>query len=437
MPLPTDSRPVTPGDAVLERIATLDTSATGLGSIAAIDPEWASRRNLNGPFINMTVLVKDSIDIAGLSTTGGSLALVDSVPATDSTAVENLRAAGIGVVGKTHLQELCGWVTFAAPSGYSAVGGLPRNPHGHRFPTGGSSSGSAVAAAAGLATITIGTDTGGSIITPAVNCSVYGLRPSTGLISTRGAMPITPAQDTVGPMGRRVVDIAAGLGALVGADPLHYLRSLNTGTLEGLKVGLAISGTDRNSGQAWTSASSTLVRAGAELQPLTVELPVDGVGDMLVPAYDFRLSIQEYFDGLPAGAPIRTFDELYEHYRTASPSEQPFGIENIERSARVNLDTDRGLRNRLWTAEHDRARSILDQAHDRFGVSAIVFPGPQAAYLSSKAGYPAIALPAGQCADGRPFGISVVATNSGEEQLLLDIAASWEAHAEPPLPTFP
>lgn len=413
-------------DPVLDRISAVDTGPYGLGATAALDPAWRERRTVDGPLADITVLVKDSIDVAGLPTTGGSRALVESIPARDADAIASLRAAGAGILGKTHLQELCGWVTFASPSGWSELGRLPRNPHGHLFPVGGSSSGSGVAAAAGLSTVTIGTDTGGSILSPSVENGVFGIRPSTGLVSTHGHMPVTHAQDTSGPLGRRVRDIAAVLGAMSGGSALRYVEALDSTALAGARIGLALAAVDDDARDLWADTVGALQEAGADVVPLGVRLQTDGVGDPLVPAYDFRTTIGDYFDGLPSDAPVRSFEQLYRHYSDSDARQQPYGIGNIELSSRLDVDLHRSTRDALWAREHDDARRVLDGLHAR-GIEAVLFPHAAAAYLASKAGYPAIALPAGMRDGGRPFGVTLASTVPLGEQRLLDLAASWEA----------
>ncbi|MDQ1111623.1 amidase [Microbacterium testaceum] len=423
-------------DPVLARIRSLDTAPTGFGAVATVDEQWKTRAaaaptpGLEG----VTVLVKDSIDVAGLPTTAGSRALAESVPDRDADIIANLRRAGAGIVGKTNLQELCGWVTFAAPGGYSARGGSPRNPRGHRFPTGGSSSGSAAAAAAGLVDATIGTDTGGSILVPAANCGVYGLRPTVGLLSRRGALPITLAQDTPGPLALRVAHLAAALGGMRPDDHRRYHDALRVDRLAGARIALCLAGPEADAQTAWADAVATLLTAGVDLRPATTAIPVDGPSDLLVPAFDFRDSVGEYFDALPAGSPVRDFDTLYAHYRDATPDEQPYGIDNIEASARVDLRADRALRNRLRADEYDAAQRVLEHLREIDGVDAVLFPGPLATFLASKSGHPAVALPAGTLPGGRPFALSLLATRPDDEQYLLDLAASWE-HLNGPTPS--
>ena len=166
------------------------------------------------------MLVKDNLDVAGMPTTAGSVALERSIPDRDSPVVAKLRAAGAVLLGKLNLSEFANFLTNGMPSGYSSLGGQVLNPYNADItPSGSSSSGSGAAAAAGLAAITIGTETSGSIVSPSAAQGIVGLRPTIGLVSRTGILPISATQDTAGPMTRTVADAAAELGAIAGKDP--------------------------------------------------------------------------------------------------------------------------------------------------------------------------------------------------------------------------
>ena len=165
------------------------------------------------------MLVKDNLDAAGMPTTAGSVALERSIPDRDSPVVAKLRAAGAILLGKLNLSEFANFLTNGMPSGYSSLGGQVLNPYNADITPSGSSSGSGAAAAAGLAAITIGTETSGSIVSPAAAQGIVGLRPTIGLVSRTGILPISATQDTAGPMTRTVADAAAELGAIAGKDP--------------------------------------------------------------------------------------------------------------------------------------------------------------------------------------------------------------------------
>ena len=194
----------------------LETNPDAVADAARLDAERSTGR-VRGPLHGMPVLIKDNVDTAApLHTTGGSYALKGTSPPRDAAVVEHLRAAGLVVLGKTNLSEWANYRSTHSISGWSAVGGLTRNPHDRSRSAGGSSSGSGAAVAAGLASFAVGTETDGSIICPAAFCGVVGLKPTLGLVPTTGVIPIARSQDVVGPMTRTVRDAALLLAAMIG-----------------------------------------------------------------------------------------------------------------------------------------------------------------------------------------------------------------------------
>src|SRR5881296_4452380 len=249
-------------ESFLQRVATYDRSGPRLNAVLEVNPqageiaealdrERASGR-IRGPLHGIPVLLKDNVATADrLHTSAGSLALRESVAPRDAFLVTRLREGGAVILGKANMTEWANFMTTSMPAGYSSRGGQVVNPYDPALSPGGSSSGSAVAVAANLCTVAVGTETSGSILSPANQNSIVGIKPTLGLISRSGIVPIAASQDTAGPLARTVADAAALLGVLAGADPgdratrasrAHarpdYTASLDPRGLEGARVGV-------------------------------------------------------------------------------------------------------------------------------------------------------------------------------------------------------
>lgn len=251
---------------MLERIAETDSGDLGLHTVIALCPDALetaesldaerARGELRGPLHGIPVLVKDNVDTVGAEgTTAGSLALSFTRPLADATVVQRLRAAGLVVLAKANLSEWANFRSTRSSSGWSATGGQCLNPHALDRSPGGSSSGSGAGVAAGLAPLAVGTETDGSILCPAALNGVVGIKPTVGLTSRTGVVPISSSQDTVGPLARCVADAAALLGVLAGgasgADPLDeatmnrpaglpadYMGCCRADGLDGARIGV-------------------------------------------------------------------------------------------------------------------------------------------------------------------------------------------------------
>jgi len=288
---------VTPSKLVelsLQRIARFDHAGLGLRAVIEINSEALAvaaqldQQGLRGPLHGLPILIKDNIDTAdAMHTSAGSLAMLDTKPQRDAFIVQRLREAGMVLLGKTNLSE---WANIRSPnstSGWSARGGLTRNPHRLTHNASGSSSGSAAAVAAGYVAAAIGTETNGSIVSPASACGIVGMKPTVGLVSRTGIIPITHWQDTAGPMTRTVRDAAMLLNVLAGSDAsdvqtgeadtrkaIDYTADLRAGALKGKQLGLlrAQSGTHPEVLRLLDQAVMALKDAGAIIVG-PVELP--------------------------------------------------------------------------------------------------------------------------------------------------------------------
>lgn len=438
--------------ACLDRIAALDATGPSLGAIRALNPavhaeaaaadEARARGAADRPLLGIPVLLKDNIDVAGMPTTAGSVALASSCPARDAALVTGLRAAGAVVLGKTNLTELANFLAEGMPGGYSSLGGQVLNPYDLSESPSGSSSGSAVAAAIGFAPLTVGTETSGSILSPAAANSVVGVKPTVGLISRRGVVPIAACQDTAGPMARTVADAAIMLGALTGVDrddpataanPLaghDFTRDLRPDALRGARIGVVCDqvppdSTDRRT--LWDAAVAVLRRLGATLVP--VDLDTGEGFDSTVLTYEFKRDLNAYLAGLPAGAPMRTLADVIAHNEAHAPVALKFG--QARACAAEAMDLSPGSAD---TARHDadRARDLtdsrdrLDRVMAEHDVTALLFAGIGGASIGAKAGYPSISVPAGyRAANRRPFAMSFLGT-AWSEPTLIGYACAYE-----------
>lgn len=435
----------------VDRIKLLNSTGPSLNAVRSINPNWLKEAQLSdqarkegkhrGPMQGIPILLKDNIDVKGMPTTGGSLALVDSYPDEDAPLVKSLREAGAIILGKVNMHELAGWVTFGSPESYSSLGGMVRNPYDASLSPGASSSGSAVAAAMALSTVTIGTDTGGSIMNPTAIQSLAGIRPTVGLISRTGLIPISSSQDTAGPMGRSVTDIAIALTAMTtGVDALDsktynsgsyddvdYTQYLSVNSLKGARIGIPIVNVTGDKKLLWDAALKKLEEQGASLVNIPLDMSNTGVGDMFIYTYEFKEGMQKYLDHLPAEAPIKTVSELAQYYREHPDTMLKFGADNLFNSEKVDLENDQSKATKIRQNELTNSKDVIDRLTDIYDVDTFVFPDGNSVAMSQKSAYPAVGVPAGYQASSRnPFGISFLGNAAYTESKLLGYAYAYE-----------
>jgi amidase len=370
----------------------------GLHAVIAVSPD-AERQagasdagraagRVRGPLEGIPVLVKDNIAVAGQPATAGSPALADAESG-DAFLVTGLRACGAVILGKANLSEWANIRSTQSSSGWSTLGGQTVNPHGPGRNPSGSSSGSAVAVAAGLAPVAVGTETNGSIVSPASACGVVGLKPTLGLISRSGIVPISSAQDTAGPMTSCVADAAALLGALAGADPADpvtaaaagrpadYTAFLDPGALSGARLGVWRDGssTARPSTAAVLDAAVERMRAaGAEvIDPVTLPGVAD-VSDVELPAllHEFKHDLNAYLAALPGEHPATLAELIDFNVAMGDRVLAVFGQDLLERAEETSGDlTDPGYVSARGTASR-LAHAGLDGALNSHRLDAVV-----------------------------------------------------------------
>ena len=454
-------------DRYLARIEALDRRGPALRAVIEVNPDARAiaarldeeRRagKTRGPLHGIPLLLKDNIDTADrMETTAGSLALEGSPPPRDAGVAARLREAGAVLLGKTNLSEWANLRSSRSTSGWSARGGLTRNPYALDRNTSGSSSGSAAAAAANLCAAAIGTETDGSIVSPASICGLVGLKPTVGLVSRAGIIPLSHTQDTAGPMTRTVADAALLLGALAGADPrdpatagqpprADYLAALDKDGLRGRRLGVvrSFTGIPQPALAIFDAAVADLRRLGAVIVD-----PVDlgAVGTLEAPElevllYEMKADMAAYLaERHPAGG-ARALDDLVAFNTAHTARELPwFGQEYfVQAAAKGSLETP-AYKEALATCRKIARDEGIDAALRAHGLDALVAPTGGAAWLTdlvngdaftgscstpaAVAGYPHITVPAG-AVHGLPIGISFFA-GAYSEAMLLRCAYAYE-----------
>jgi amidase len=464
----------------LERIARIDPA---LHAVLETNPDVRSEADLldgerragtlRGPLHGIPVLLKDNIATAGkMRTTAGSLALLESTVPGDAFLVRRLHAAGAVILGKTNLSEWANFRSSHSSSGWSGRGGQCRNPYALDRSPAGSSSGSGAAVAANLCAVAVGTETDGSIVSPAAACGLVGLKPTVGLVSRSGIIPLSHSQDTAGPMTRTVRDAALLLSVLAAADTadpasraagrpasMDFLGGLDAGGLRGARIGVPRPVYFGYSPQADALAEKALIvlrELGATVvdpAPIATAASLDGPEDIVL-LYDFKADMDAYLQGLSGRGP-RSLAELIAFNDKHASTEMPFfGQDRFLKSQSKGPLTDALYRKALALCRKLAGRDGIDATMDRYHLDALVAPtqgptwlidlvngdasGGSSSTPAAVAGYPSITVPMGQVY-GLPVGLSFFG-RAWSEAKLLRLAFAFEQatrHRQPPrlLPT--
>jgi amidase len=451
--------------AYLDRIAAIDDAGPRLGAVIETNPDAlkeadaldAERKagKLRGPLHGIPVLLKDNIDATPMVNSAGSLALAGHRPKTDAFLVRQLRDAGAVILGKTNLSEWANIRSTRSTSGWSARGGQTKNPYALDRNPCGSSAGTGTAIAANLATVGIGTETDGSIICPSAVAGLVGIKPTVGLVSRSGIIPISHSQDTAGPMARSVADAAALLTAIAAADEadaataehsarsaIDYTAHLKPDALKGARIGVLrkAMGYQPDVDAAFERAVEALKAAGATV--VDAEIPTAGQwgeAELEVLLYELKADLNAYLTS--SGAPVKSLAEVIAfNQQNAATEMRYFAQELFEQAEAKGPLTDKS-----YLDARDKARRLagpegIDAALKKDNLDALVAPSMSPAWptdpingdhftgagygAAAVARYPSITVPSGH-SHGLPLGITFMGT-AWSEARLVELAYAYE-----------
>jgi len=453
----------------LLRIDAIDRKGPTLNSVIEVNPDALKtaddldnerkEKGPRGPMHGIPVLIKDNIATSDkMMTTAGSLALVGAKPPVDSFLVRQLRKSGAIILGKTNLSEWANIRSSHSTSGWSGRGGLTRNPYALDRNTSGSSSGSAVAVSSNLCAVAVGTETDGSIVSPSSINGIVGIKPTVGLVSRTGVIPISHTQDTAGPMGRTVRDAATLLGALVGVDSEDkasgasrgkffpdYTQFLDAAGLKGARIGVVRSyfGFHEGVDNVINNAVEAIKSGGAIIvDPVEIKtLTQLGNAEDIVLQYELKSDMKAYLDWVGSSCPAHTLKDIIEFNEKNKETEMPYFGQDLflKAEARGPL-TNKEYLDALAKCHRLLRVEGIDAVMKKHKLDALVAPTDSPAWLTdlvdgdhflggssqaaAVAGYPSITVPAG-FVFGLPIGISFFG-RAWSEPTLIKLAYSFE-----------
>lgn len=436
----------------MDRIAKYDQSGITINSILEINPDALyiaesldlerEQEGHRGPLHGIPLVVKDNIDtVDKMHTSAGSIALENHYAEQDAFIVKKLREAGGVIVGKANLTEWANFMTIGMPNGFSSRGGQVLNPYGPgEFDVGGSSSGSAAAVASQFIAGAIGTETSGSILSPASSNSVVGLKPTVGLISRTGIIPIAHSQDTAGPIALTVTDTALMLESIVGIDKddpatqcskghfeMDYTTYLDKNGLQDARIGV-----DQNYLSSLSDEETFLINQAIEDMKKhgakIVDITLPSIErDSTVLFHEFKNGINAYLGKCSSHIPVHTLAELIQYNEDHEDAALQYGQKLLTMAEEKNgyLTDAEYIQDRLADLK-DTQQNGIDKVMLEHNLDALLFANNLGAAMPAIAGYPSITIPAGYTeSDGKPVGVTLTST-AYEEPKLLKLGYAYE-----------
>lgn len=439
----------------MERIAAYDKSGPQLQSVLELNPDALflaealdlerAMQGPRGPLHGIPVLIKDNIDTGDkMHTSAGSIALANHRAKQDAFVAAKLRDAGMVILGKANMTEWANFMAENMPGGYSSRGGQVLNPYKPgEISTGGSSAGSGVACAANLATVTVGTETSGSILSPSSLNNIVGIKPTVGLISRSGIIPICHSQDTAGPMARTVRDAALLLGAMTGVDqqdPATWSSTLDAHTdytpflqedgLKGTRIGVADFMTlQPEEAELFQAALADLRRLGADviegIEVATGKLP----WTPHVMTEEFKVDLNAYLATCGPEVPVHSLEELMAFHDAHAEVALRYGQRRLEDAQQTDGTLTSPAYIRELISHHKLYAQNIDEVLTEHQLDAFVYYSTWGCWLAARAGYPSVCVPAGMISSGdqagTPAGITFTASRYSEPKLI-SLAYAYE-----------
>ncbi|MDX8044417.1 amidase family protein [Gracilibacillus sp. S3-1-1] len=434
----------------IDRIEQYDQAGPTLKSIIEINPDAlqiAEELDRNRPenaglLYGIPVLVKDNVDTAdNMHTSAGAVTLANNIASEDAFLAKKLREAGAIIIGKANMSEFANFITENLPNGFSSRGGQVLNPYGPgTFDVGGSSSGTGAGIAANLAVVGIGTETSGSILSPASSNSLVGIKPTLGLVSRSGIIPLAHSQDTAGPMARTVSDAAILLTAIAGYDEkdeatntkvdksvIDYTEYLVKNGLKGARIGV-----DRTTINRLTAEEQKLMEKAIQEMKRKGAVMVDPIEipthehESRVLYHEFKHDLNAYLEGVSDDVPVKNLADIIAYNKEHAETAIPYGQTILEHAQTMSDDPEDPdyLEDRRLDLVHSSERGI-DVVMEEHQLDAILFPNNLGAAMPAKAGYPSITVPGGYTKDGKPFGVTFTAL-AYREPTLIKLAYGYE-----------